>query len=871
MKGTRWSILDPNPLRAAGVDVTGLRPVETTGARGGKQGRRQMQDHDRTSGRARRRAGAVGLLAGALLVGVLGPVAGSADAADAALTAPGAPAMPGPLTPGTFTAPVYPLHSVPAYATPTHVEARVRALDGGTDQRFSIPTPPGSQLLWGDWNRDGAVTPAVYSAGHWVLYDTMIGAQPAPSAEFDYGMPGDKPVVGDFNKDGRTDIGVVRGNVWLLREFPAAGPTTYRFTWGLATDVPVVGDWDGDGRDGVGARRGARWFLLQQPRAPKAGKATYAFTFAKGLDLPVVGDWDGDGKDTVGVVRRSAWFLRDRLSLTPVPGQAAKARKAEARSTVTKRVVSAPSEAGTVPVSWATPAGPTGAACATAGSGVAARNQVSAYVRPSVLLDKALPYDPANPALATDPVFQLRTSLLESERYLLGSQYLDRWYSRRWQRFTDIVGRYQPAQEEYAVRRPAMAALTTAIAARTGAHNDASVGRTKDEAILYSDFLVRSIACQHLAVTPGGWGAGWQTAHWANLAGEAAWLVWDRLTPQTREYVAQMIVFEADRLLTLAPEYWADANGTIVSKGNTHAEEDSWNAALLELAVSMMPKHPQAANWRRRAVDLETAAYATLADIISPTVVNGVSLADRLEGANVYNDGTLENHQVIQPDYMTNIQQNWWAVDFAGLAGRKAPVAALLNATLVYGAFTTKVFNAGDLSPANGAPYAAPGGTLYRPGSNEMYFPQPTIWGTPRRGHIVSFDAHALAYGLDTTAAWPARDALAQHVAGQLALVAGNGTGDGRTYSFDPPTANSQDSYNGREEYAASQLAAGWLALYVSRNAWDLTFNQPALDNSTYAPLPPQPSSATGWTSFRRGSVSGSVNGSSSERERLSP
>ena len=98
---------------------------------------------------------------------------------------------------------------------------------------------------------------------------------------------------------------------------------------------------------------------------------------------------------------------------------------------------------------------------------------------------------------------------------------------------------------------------------------------------------------------------------------------------------------------------------------------------------------------------------------------------------------------------------------------------------------------------------------MYRPGSNDIYFPQGSVWGTVRRAHFVSFDAHALAYGLDSQAAWPARDALAQHVAGQQALVAANGTGDGRTYSFDPAVANSQESYNGREEYAASQLAAG--------------------------------------------------------------
>ena len=801
----------------------------------------------------------VGQLAVALSGGLLAPALTSP--AEATVLTPGAPALPFPLTPGTFTAPVYPLRSVPAYAGAGHADARVRPDDGGTDQRFNISTPPGSTLLWGDWNRDGAHTPAVYTAGHWVLYDAVLGTSPAASTEFDYGMPGDKPVVGDFNRDGRTDIGVVRGNVWLLREFPAAGPTSFRVAFGAATDVPVVGDWDGDGRDGIGVRRGAKWLLLQGLKVPKGGVATYSFSFAKGGDWPVVGDWDGDGKDTVGGVRGSTWFLRDRLSATPDASMNRKQRKAEARSTVTRRLVSG--TPGALPAPWPAPSGPTASACPTASSGVATRAQVAGLVRPSALLDKALPYDPASPTLGSDPVFQLRTALLESERYLLGAQYIERWYTKRGQRFTDILGRFVPEQQEYAVRRPAMAALTTAVAARTGAHNDASAGRTRDEAILYTDWLVRSIACQHAAVSPGGWGAGWQTAHWATLAGEAGWLVWDRLTPQTREYLAQMIVFEADALLSVPVGYWADANGATADRGNTRAEDDSWNAALLELAVSMMPRHPQAGSWRRKAVDLETASYARLSDLSSPTLINGVSLADRLEGANIFDDGTVANHQVVQPDYMTNIQQNWWAADFAGLAGRKPPVSAMLNGALVYGAFTTRSFTAGDPSPVNGAAFFAPGGTIYRPGSNDIYFPQPTIWGTPRRAHFVSFDAHALAYGLDTTATWPARDALANHVAGQLNLVGANGVGDGRTYSYDPPTANTQDQYNGREEYAASQLAAGWLALYVSRNAWDQTFNAPALDGATYLPMPLTAPAAPGWKAGARPT--------SPRDERLSP
>src|SRR4051812_40575794 len=220
-------------------------------------------DRSDMPGRARhRRAAALAVLvAVATVAGTL-----ASEGASATIT-PGAPTMPPALNPGSVTSPLFPVRTVPAFATPTHIDARVRPFNGGSDQRFEVPTPPGSVLLWGDWNRDGAYTPAIYTAGHWVIYDQMIGSAPVPTREFDYGAPGDRPVVGDFNKDGRTDIGVVRGNVWLLRSFPSAGVTWRHFAFGRASDTPVVGDWDGDGRDGIGVRRGAHWYLLQQPKA----------------------------------------------------------------------------------------------------------------------------------------------------------------------------------------------------------------------------------------------------------------------------------------------------------------------------------------------------------------------------------------------------------------------------------------------------------------------------------------------------------------------------------------------------------------------------------------------------------------------------
>lgn len=300
-----------------------------------------------------------------------------------------------------------------------------------------------------------------------------------------------------------------------------------------------------------------------------------------------------------------------------------------------------------------------------------------------------------------------------------------------------------------------------------------------------------------------------------------------------------MVVSEADHRLTQPVDYWADADGTIITPGDTKAEEDAWNAALLELAVNMMPAHPRAPEWRVKAVDLAVASYATARDLADDTtVVNGLTLADRLEGFNAYDDGTVENHDRTHPDYMGGIQHLWWAADLAGLAGRQPPEAAFHNGDLVYRALTEVSFTAADQArvwPAY-APelqwYLAPGGSIYRPGSNDIYFPQGSTWGVVRRAPVVSVDAHAAAYGFGAGGLWKGEDALIQHLAGQRALQTAQT--DGRTYSADPTAAAAQDRYAGREEYAAQQLATAWLARYVGKNASPVV-----LDTTTYGTPPP--------------------------------
>jgi len=661
-------------------------------------------------------------------------------------------------------------------------------LPSGRQVRYALPAlPVGGVRVLGDWDGDHAETTGIFLDGQWQLWDQVQRLGPPLTTTF--GQSGDVPITGDWNGDGVTDLGVVRGSEWILARGPVRAhenPSVWRrFTFGDGTGVPVSGDWDGDGTDGVGTFSDGTWRLAESVDAPRR---TMTRSYGASGDRPVVGDWDGVDGDGLGVQRDSTWYLSSSAT--------------RPRTTAKRTLAPTADEA---PAAW-TVANTTGAT--TCPTSTQDRVGEAGWVVPSSLLDSKVG------ARVGRVGRQVQGSLEESERYLLNSQFETKWHATSGAAYLDLLTDGRDT-DEIQVRLPAMSAFTVAVGLRTGAFHPARVGASRQAGHRYVDRLVRSIACSHASVSPGGWGRGWQTASWAMLTGAAAWLEWSRLSPQTRVDVTSMVVTEADRLSNRAPGYWGRRDGTIVTPGDTKAEEDAWNASMLAFAAAMMPRAPRAAVWRAQSAQLAVAAYSTRRDTRSSRVVNGVRLTDRLRGFNAYPDGTVENHQRIHPDYASSVQLLWTAADFDRLAGRSVPEAMFHNGGLVYSAFSRHHYVAGAASPAGGR-FADPGGTVYTTGHSWIYYPQGDDWGTARRAHFLSLDAHAKVYARYLHArGWAADQALRWHEAAQRALVASSGTDDGRTYSVDPSVAAQQDTYPGREEYAAQNLATAWLALYV--------------------------------------------------------
>ena len=177
---------------------------------------------------------------------------------------------------------------------------------------------PGDIPIVGDWNGDGkddlGVFRNVNGVGEFILDTNEDGVLDAGDTTFIFGLGTDKPIVGDWNGDGKDEVGVFRGNangvgVFSLdtngdHQFDAGDQV---FTFGLATDKIVIGDWNNSGTDKVGVYRdngaGVGLFSLDTTGDHQFDANSSVFTFGLATDTVVIGDWNGDGRDKVGVVR----------------------------------------------------------------------------------------------------------------------------------------------------------------------------------------------------------------------------------------------------------------------------------------------------------------------------------------------------------------------------------------------------------------------------------------------------------------------------------------------------------------------------------------------------------------------------------------
>lgn len=330
-----------------------------------------------------------------------------------------------------------------------------------------------------------------------------------------------------------------------------------------------------------------------------------------------------------------------------------------------------------------------------------------------------------------------------------------------------------------------------AVALKTGLYDEQAMGVPKSEVLSQTGQLIRGAAREHKGAA---WERPWQSSLWAAYLGHGTWMLWDELDSDTRGSVTELVEWEANRLATNVVPYW---NG---QGGDTKAEENAWNSMVLSLAVAMMPKHPNVRAWKEKCSEFMISAYATEADQRNRRKVDGKRVKDWLHGFNANPDGSVVNHGFVHPDYMQCIHLNLRSYLVQPLAGQAVPQAADFNAALVYRCLVTREWP----SP----PYAAPGGTIYRPGEAFLYYPEKADWTRVSCLTDYLVDAHAFTLGLDKGLPHRAKEWM--HVRATKILEQQQRHKDLRIWAD-----GELDTWPGREQTACGRLGAAFLALWL--------------------------------------------------------
>jgi hypothetical protein len=692
-----------------------------------------------------------------------------------ALAAPATTAAPKPKPDKAFAA-----QSVPAAGSAATGSWVVWTTASGRSSATTMKMPGGVGVpLLADWNGDGVATPGRYDAGQWFITNAAVDSALWEAKVAFGGEPGDVPVTGQIDKDHKTDFGIFRAGTWLWRLGDGKPDRSDQF--GAAGDVPIVGDWNGDGRDDIGVVRGGSTWILRMDRVDSAPSfpgvtvsydaatrsAQLQFTFGDVGDVPVVGDWDRDGRAEPGVVRGGrTWILASGL--------------ANLGKTATQTHVLGTDQVPLVGRQSTAPGHCPTATVAGEEYGARAAMKVKLALTPK-----------GGPQTAGSP--DILPTLKDGLRYVVNNDWTKRLVKRADRRYYDPLSTHKTQEES--IRRSANAALAAAIFLTTTTKKANVPGVSRAQLLSYVRWHIRSVACQHGALSPGGWGNTWQSALWAVTLGQAGWLLWPDLDPYEQSLVAAMVVSEAEYASARGPRYFRNRLNQELTPGDSQSDEVSWDLMAPALALAMMPHYGSAPEWRDALIAMAIAAFARPQDLQRAEAFNGVRLDIRLPGTNANEDGTVTNHGIVNPDYTQNVEHLWWAASLLRTGSRPVPEALFVNADIVYRALALVNFP----SP----PYAAPGGTVYQP-LGQIYYPMGVSWGVRRPATFVGVDAFANQYAAPDA---QASVFLAAHAADTRALQ--KRWADGHIYA----PGNTEDSYKlGKEEYALQQMALAWWA-----------------------------------------------------------
>jgi hypothetical protein len=351
-----------------------------------------------------------------------------------------------------------------------------------------------------------------------------------------------------------------------------------------------------------------------------------------------------------------------------------------------------------------------------------------------------------------------------------------------WEKDPGLKLATQSKSIEHFIRPNTAAIANFAFLCRFGTYDEKIVGVSRGELLKVTIIpMMRYIAATHVTGplnTSDGkkWGDQWQSAYWAQMLGRSAWWLWDDLPDDLHESVRRVVNHEADRFIGQTPPHNLEHD--------TKAEENAWNSTIFDMAILLLPADAKRLVWEKEFQRWVMSSYLRPADDRSAKLVDGRPVSEQFTGANIYDDFTLENHDIVHPDYMGCFALTvTCAIDHA-LSGRRAPEAIGHNTREVYG--NLKWF------------FLPDGGCVYPNGEDWELFNNAFDWS--------EVNSYMASFAGDPDA-WPQ---LMRNLATGEAMQARDSSG--ALYK------DEETVYGGAQLLAGEQIARVWLALQTFKN-----------------------------------------------------
>ena len=145
----------------------------------------------------------------------------------------------------------------------------------------------------------------------------------------------------------------------------------------------------------------------------------------------------------------------------------------------------------------------------------------------------------------------------------------------------------------------------------------------------------------------------WESSLWAMSVAYSAFFQWDKLSDTQKSYIYALLKAECNYELERGiPTGYA---------GDTKAEENGWEADVLAATLGLFPDDALAPKWFERLREFAINSYSHPSDQTNTTVIDAwydtKTIADLYKGQNLYDDYSLQNHNLFHTSYQNVVQQ----------------------------------------------------------------------------------------------------------------------------------------------------------------------------------------------------------------------